>query len=182
MAKSNGNFKRHYPKLGKCICCCCCSRDTAVKVSTYILLIFEIYGIIYNILNSFPHNNLTDYNVVTKVMTYTTFAFSIIISISYILLLFGINKVKPLFLNQFKIIYLIYLIYSICSIIYLYILVNNDDYIKYQIDVINKQYEEEGIIYSSINRIDREDTRIINSVKNGSILAIFTSISLYGLL
>jgi len=137
--KNTVTFKRRYPKLGKCVFCCCCTPKSSVMACTILLLIFEVYGILSYFLNN-VNIDVRTFGTIYEITFYTTKVLSVAAIISYILLLFGVAKVKFAFLNQFKIFYVFYLIYGIYSIVIAFFLYSNDAYINKTVEVTKQQY------------------------------------------
>jgi len=173
MTKNSENYKRNYPKFGPC--CFCCSKRTSALTSTAILLILEVVGTIYDLASS-QYSTLISYNTIVKVLTYITLGFSIIIAISYILLLFGFSNRKSFCLNQFKIIYLIYLIYCIGNSIYQIILFYDNKYVEYYVKTILEEQKESFKTFEINEYSFMSENEIRRSFETGRVYGIFAAI------
>jgi len=147
MTTKKTEYKRHYPRIGQCVCCCCCTPDTSVKIATAILLIANALTILVSIKN-YPILDQLSFDETVKIFNYVSLVMSIIVCISYILLLVGIDRINFFCLNQFKFVYLIYLLFCLASSIYTYTLIYNEDYRKQQIEIIKEEYSNSDLLKS----------------------------------
>jgi len=171
--KNAGTFKRRYPKVGKC--CCCCGSKESVMICTVIALLFEVYGILTSLINSSEEKEIMNtFNTFFKIIAYVSKVVSAAAIISYILLLFGISKVKFPFLTQFKIFYIFYLIYYIFSIIITGVLMFDDEYVNKIVEYTKKKTQE---IYSTsyMNQSQVSDSQLRDTVKSTASLTILFS-------
>eukprot|EP00833_Pecoramyces_ruminatium_P005218 jgi/Orpsp1_1/1179250/evm.model.c7180000068609.1 len=175
--KNNGKFKRHFPKLGKCVCCCCCSLETSVKVCTYIVIVLVLLALSSDAssLSSFDE---VKFNFIEKLLTYISLVLYVVVCVSLILLRIGISKIKIPFLDQFKYIFLPYVIFSLLSIIYSFSLVYNDEYMKKEVNKLKNEYKELGLE----TEMDTSYEALSKSVKNDTLGALGIAIVIYGLL
>jgi len=119
---------RFCPRLRNYWCCCCLPLKPAVKLCTWMMIIFLILTLIFNLIfYGFSFAMIISYIIY------------IIVIISLILLLIGIHKVKMSFMKQFKLVFLLFLIYQ--TIMMIWDLKRKfEDRIVYSTDN-NKQYK-----------------------------------------
>ncbi|KAG4104277.1 hypothetical protein H8356DRAFT_1419716 [Neocallimastix lanati (nom. inval.)] len=111
------------PRLTNYWCCCCLPLKPAVKLCTWMMIIFLIISLIFNIIFfgiSFG-----------SILSYIVY---IIVIISLITLLIGISKVNLPFMNQFKIVFLLFLVFQTVMMIW----------------DLKKKFEDR-IVYSNVN-------------------------------
>ncbi|ORX64657.1 hypothetical protein BCR32DRAFT_297989 [Anaeromyces robustus] len=163
MAYNKKEFKRYYPRVGKCLCCCCLSPERSAEVTTFIVLIimglgalFE-YGIIPYNENNYINSEIA-YNNIIRII-------DIIPCISLLLLIIGIYSVNRILLNQFKIIFLLFLIYEAVSIVYILKLYFSDKYMNEQFELFKSQYEFNGVNLEGMTYTDEEiKSKVIDSI------------------
>lgn len=159
MTINKNHFKRRFPKMGKCVCCCCCDPEMSVKIGAFIIFVYlGISGIFdygysskYEYINSF-YNDIVLYTGITVI---------IITCISLFLLINGINKVKNLYLNQFKYVFIIFLLYFIFMGVNKSIVFFDEKYIEFKMKQL-KIFNKSNVSYSN-NQI-RNEIIIINYV------------------
>jgi glucan phosphoethanolaminetransferase (alkaline phosphatase superfamily) len=173
MASTKTDFKRRFPKVGRC--CCCCAPKVSVYVCTIILIVFYVIGIFFSGLSLNKFGTYT--SSVTNILSKVELVVPICVTISLILLLIGIEKRNKVFMNQFKIVFFIYLIYSLFSFIYGIYLFNNDEYVKESIKTLKNTYKEANMP----NLSELPDEFYQNSIKNSMKFYIVEVIVIYAL-
>ncbi|ORX65300.1 hypothetical protein BCR32DRAFT_297771 [Anaeromyces robustus] len=151
MTFNKNDYKRHFPRIGKCFLCCCCDSEMAVNAGAVLLLVYIGIMLVFNY-GYLPINENTN-NLFINIMNYVDEAVNIIACISLLLLLIGIKKVKNLFMNQFKI---VFLLYWICEIVLYSIVIKfyfSEEYINSQIEIKKQQYKNENFNTYDNNKI-----------------------------
>ncbi|KAG4104267.1 hypothetical protein H8356DRAFT_1029523 [Neocallimastix lanati (nom. inval.)] len=141
MANTKSDFKRRFPKVGKC--CCCCEPKVSVIVCTIIFIIWlglgAFYaGISFNIVDKY---NTSTTSIISKVLI----VINICVLISLILLLVGIIKRNITFMNQFKFVFIIFIISQLFNYAYSIYLFNDDEYIGNAIKTLKKTYKQNNL-------------------------------------
>lgn len=180
MGANNNGFKRRFPKMGKCICCCCCNPEESVKTGTIILLILTALGLVLEF-GLFPSYKQSYDSMYYSINNYVGIAFSIILVISLFLLYLGIKKVNNLYLNQFKIVFLVYLVYEIISFFIALKIYYSEDYIETQVQILKEQNEQFQEYFNGYTYVQDED-KLRQQVKQTTASTIFSLIITFGVM
>ncbi|KAG4104266.1 hypothetical protein H8356DRAFT_1303972 [Neocallimastix lanati (nom. inval.)] len=158
MANTKSDFKRRFPRVGKCCCCCCCEPKVSVIVCTIIFIIWYGFGVLFAgiVFNAIDKYNTTSDSIISKGFI----LLNACALISTILLLIGIIKRNITFMKQFKIVYLIYIICQIFNLVYNIYLYNDDEYIENTIKIMKENNKKNNSQIMKENNIQNNSQKI----------------------